>query len=194
MATMVPVAIPDASEADQVVFNLLRDDPVTDGWVILHGVNQRPSDRRQGAIDFLALIPDAAILCVEVKGGGFEVKSGQWYALNTRQPVDPPGKRAEKAMYALDGQLRARISHWNGDFALPMDSVVLFTDTTWPPHLRPLAYPTVGLPDLEVGANQTLGQRLNQIAAEIRDDLPDSPALDPTTVRAIQDCLTVPAV
>ena len=189
MATMVPAAIPEASEAEQVVFNLLQDDPATDGWVIIHGVKPPFSDRGQQEIDFLALVPDAAILCVEVKRGGFEVKQGQWYALKTHEPVDRPGRQTEKAMFGLDEQLRERFSNWSAGAELPMDCVILFTDTTWPPHLRPLAYPTVGLPDLELRFHQSLGERLDAIAKDTREYFPDGVRLDYQTIKDIQDYL-----
>ena len=189
MATMIPAAIPGASAAEQTVFNLLRDDPATEGWVVMHRVKTLASDQRERTIDFLSMVPDAAILCLEVRGGGFEVKSGQWYALSTREPVTPPGRQVEKAMYELDSQLRAHFPGWNGDAELPIDSVVLFTDTTWPPHLRPLSYSTISLPDLAGYAHQTLGERLSEIAGEIRAELPDSPPPHPATLRAGQDYL-----
>ena len=189
MATMIPAAIPEAPEADRLVFNLLRDDPATAGWVIMHGVKVTSDDRRERGIDFLALVPGAAILCLDVRGGGYEVKSGQWYALNTKELVDPPGRQAERAMYELDNRLRAHFPGWCGDADLPIDSVVLFTDTTWPPHLRPLDYPTIGLPDLASCAHQTLGQRLGEIAAAIHADLPDSLPPDSETIRTVQDYL-----
>lgn len=189
MATMVPAAIPEAPEADQMVFNLLRDDPATDGWVVIHGVKPSCSDRRQREIDFLALVPDAAILFVEVKRGGFEVKQGQWYALRTSEPIDQPGRQTEKAMFDLDDQLRDWFSAWSADAELPMDCVILFTDTTWPPHLRPLDHPTVGLADLELRFQQSLGERLADIAQETRAYFPDGVRLDPQTINDIQDYL-----
>ena len=189
MATMIPAAIPGASEPEQTVFNLLRDDPATEGWVVMHRVKTQASDQRERTIDFLAMVPDAAILCLEVRGGGFEVKSGQWYALSTRELVEPPGRQVEKAMYELEDQLRIRFPDWNGDYDLRMDSVVLFTDTTWPSHLRPLDYPTIGLPDLAGYTHQTLGVCLNEIAGAISSDLPDSPRPDPETIRAVQEYL-----
>ena len=189
MATMVPAAIPEAPEADQAVFDMLRDDPATDGWVIIHGVKPPYSDREQQEIDFLALVPDAAILCVEVKRGGFEVKQGKWYALKTSEPVDQPGRQTEKAMFGLDDQLRDRFSDWSTGAELPMDCVVLFTDTTWPTHLRPLDHPTVGLPDLDLRFQQSLGERLAEIAQETRAYFPDGVRLDSQTIKDIQDYL-----
>ena len=190
MATMIPAEIPGAPQAEQTVFNLLRDDPATADWVVMHRVKTLAADQRERTIDFVAMVPDSAILCIEVRGGGFEVKSGQWYALSTRELVEPPGRQVEKAMYALEDQLRLRFPDWNGDYDLRMDSVVLFTDTTWPSHLRPLAYPAVGLPDLATYACKTLGERLSEIAAGIRDDLPDSPRLDQSSIKTIQGRLT----
>ena len=186
MATMIPAEIPGAPQAEQTVFNLLRDDPATADWVVMHRVKTLAADQRERTIDFVAMVPDSAILCIEVRGGGFEVKSGQWYALSTRELVEPPGRQVEKAMYALEDQLRLRFPDWNGDYDLRMDSVVLFTDTTWPAHLRPLDYPTVGLPDLGFKTPQTLGERLQDIANSVRYDLPDSPQLCSAAVQDIQ--------
>ena len=190
MATMIPATIPEAPEADRVVFNLLRDDPATEGWVIVYGVRVTSDDQREREIDFLAMVPGTAILCLDVQGGGFEVKQGQWYALDSREPVDPPGRQAKKAMYDLDDHLRDRFRDWSSDAELPIDCVVLFTDTSWPSDLRPLAYPTVGLPDLERRLHKSLGKRLAEIAKEIHDDLPDSIHLDSPTIKDIQDYLT----
>ncbi len=189
MATMVPAAIPEAPAADREVFDMLRDDPATDGWVIIHGVKPPGADQRQQEIDFLALVPDAAILFVEVKRGGFEVKQGQWYALRTSEPIDRPGRQTEKAMFDLDDRLRNRFSDWSADAELAMDCVILFTDTTWPPHLRPLDHPTVGLPDLELRFQQSLGERLAEIAQETRAYFPDGVRLDSQTIKDIQDYL-----
>lgn len=189
MAMMVPPSIPEAPAADQELFDMLRDDPATDGWVIIHGVKPPGADRHQREIDFIALVPDAAILCVEVKRGGFEVKQGQWYALSTREPIAPPGRLTAEAMLGLDDQLRARFSNWSAGAELPMDCVILFTDTTWPPHLRPLAYPTVGLPDLELRFHQSLGERLDAIAQDTREYFPDGVRLDSQTIKDIQDYL-----
>ena len=189
MATMVPAAIPEAPEADQSVFNLLRDDPATHGWVIFHGVKVTTDDRRERQIDFLALVPDSAILCMDVRGGGYEVKQGQWYALGSREMVDRPGRQVAKAMYGLDDQLRDHFERRGADAELPMDCVILFTDTTWPPHLRPLAHPTVGLPDLELRFQQSLGERLSDIAKETREEFPDSIGLDARVIEDIKDYL-----
>lgn len=189
MATMIPLAIPDAPKSDQVVFDLLRDDPATRDWVIIHGAKCASSGQQRQGIDFLALVPDGAILLLEVKGGGFEVKRGQWYTQNSQELIPAPGKQAEKAMYRLEDQLRAKFSGWFADAELPMDCVVLFTDTTWPPNLRPLGYPTVGLPDLDTHLDQTLGERLGEIAQETRNDFPNSVPLNANAIKNLQDYL-----
>lgn len=189
MATMIPFAIPDAPKSDQVVFDLLRDDPATRDWVIIHGAKSPSSGQQQQGVDFLALVPDGAILLLEVKGGGFEVKKGQWYTQSSQELIPPPGKQAEKAMYRLENRLRAKFAGWFADSELPMDCVVLFTDTTWPPDLRPLGYPTVGLPDLETQMDQTLGERLGEIAQETRNDFPNGVPLNANAIKNLQDYL-----
>ena len=189
MATMVPPAIPDAPASDQAVFDMLREDPATDGWVIFYSVKVTADDQREREIDFLALVPDSAILCMDVRGGGYEVKQGQWYALGSQEMVDRPGRQVAKAMYGLDDQLRDHFERLGADSELPMDCVILFTDTAWPPHLRPLAYPTVGLPDLEIQFQQSLGERLSDIAKETREEFPYSVHLDSRIMEDIKDYL-----
>lgn len=189
MATMVPPAIPDAPASDQAVFDMLREDPATDGWVIFYSVKVTADDQREREIDFLALVPDSAILCMDVRGGGYEVKQGQWYGLGSREMVDRPGRQVAKAMYGLDDQLRDHFERLGADSELPMDCVILFTDTTWPPHLRPLSHPTVGLPDLELRFQQSLGERLSDIAKEAREEFPNSVHLDSRIIEDIKDYL-----
>ena len=48
MATMILAAIPGASEPEQTVFNLLRDDPATEGWVVMHRVKTLASEAASG--------------------------------------------------------------------------------------------------------------------------------------------------
>ena len=201
MATMIPLAIPDAPGPDRVVFDLLRDDPATDGWIVIHHLKDGghdseetcaetgPPESRRPAIDFLALVPGGAILLLEVNGGGFEVKKGQWYKAGSQELINPPGERAEEALWTLHDQLRRRFTQWAAQDELPMDGVVLFTDANWPPHLRPLMFPTVGLPELESRRQQTLGERLGEIAQEAREELPGGIELNEQTIAAIQQYL-----
>ena len=174
MATMIPRVIPDgAPDSERLVFQLLREDSATDGWVIIHKMRprQRPG-RRPREIDFLVLIPDVALLCIEVKGGGFVIEGGSWYRPGPpRESIEPPVDQAEAAMYLMRNELVGQFRRqWNED-ELPIGCAVVFTDTNWPEDVREPGRPVVGLPDLQQQGARTLAQRLEEIARTIRGEI-----------------------
>ncbi|MDE2785934.1 MAG: NERD domain-containing protein [Chloroflexota bacterium] len=174
MATMMPRIIPDdAPNSERLVFQLLREDSVTDGWIVIHKIRprQRPG-RRPREIDFLVLIPNVALLCIEVKGGGFVIESGSWYRPGPpRESIEPPVDQAETAMFLMRNELVSQFRGQWDDGELPIGCVVVFTDTNWPEGIREPGRPVVGLPDLQQQGARTLAQRLAEIAQTIRGEI-----------------------
>src|SRR5687767_12519916 len=80
MATMVPDRFDEAtSTAERRVFERLRVDPDTRGWTALHSLAlSRRGRRPYGEIDFVVLVPDLGIVCLEVKGGRVSCRGGVW--------------------------------------------------------------------------------------------------------------------
>ena len=180
MATMIPRVIPDdAPNSEKLVFQLLRDDPTTAGWVVFHKIRPRQrTGRRPREIDFLALIPDVALLCLEIKGGGFLIEEGSWYRSGPpHESVEPPVDQAEAAMYLMRDELVSQFRRQWGDAELPIGCAVVFTDINWPDGIREPGRPVVGLPYLLQHGARTLGQRLEEIARTVRLEIHTTVAL-----------------
>ncbi|MCY4417329.1 MAG: NERD domain-containing protein/DEAD/DEAH box helicase [Chloroflexi bacterium] len=167
MATMIPETIPDrAPPSERKVFDLLQDDPDTHGWVVIHSSGHMPATGNPREIDFLAMAPGYGIICIEVKGGGFEVRAEEWRTLATGQAVEPPVRQAENAMYALRHELERRFGAGSPEAKTPTECVVVFTDTNWPDDVRRPTRQVIDHDDLASG--MTLGRRLQAAALRMR--------------------------
>lgn len=167
MATMIPASIPaDAPPSEQQVFELLSDDPATRGWVIIHSSSHAPASGNPREIDFLAMAPGYGIICIEVKGGGFDVQAAEWTSLSTGQPVEPPVRQSERAMYALRNELEQHYGAASPGAGVPLDCAVVFTDTNWPDSVRKPPRQVIDHDDLE--SEMSLGRRLQAMAFRMR--------------------------
>ena len=167
MATMIPETIsPAAPPSEQLVFRLLRDDPAAGGWVVIHSSGHGVDAGRPREIDFLVLIPNYGILCVEVKGGGFRVENGQWHSRASGQPVEYPVRQAENAMYALKSELERQFGASSDVAQLPLDCAIVFSDVDWPDDVRRPPRQVIDYSDLR--SNLSLGGRLQAAALRMR--------------------------
>jgi hypothetical protein len=93
-ATKTPVGEKD-------LFNKLRDDPDTAGWVVLHSLDlKRHQSKIEGELDMVVLVPGQGVLCIEVKGCDVSRQDGKWiYPYETS--FEGPFKQASKAMHSL---------------------------------------------------------------------------------------------
>ena len=85
MATMIPAQYDDstASAAERRIFDLLKHDPGTKGWTVIHSLGLvRRGVKPYGEIDFVVMIPGGGILCLEIKGGRVACKDGIWTTTN----------------------------------------------------------------------------------------------------------------
>lgn len=102
MAKMIP---PDYSSdtpaGEAILFDKLRDDPGTEGWVVLHSLNlSRHRNKSEGEIDIVLLVPGYGVLCLEVKGCTVNRQSGRWvYPYGTS--AEGPFRQASGAMHSL---------------------------------------------------------------------------------------------
>jgi hypothetical protein len=90
-----------AGERD--VFNLLSAGP--DDWVALHSLDLAPwNNSLRTEIDFLVLIPDAALLCIEVKShAAISFENDRWYPPEIKRS---PFKQASDARHTFYRRLR----------------------------------------------------------------------------------------
>ena len=171
MVITIPDSLPnDAPNSERLVFDLLKENTNADGWVILHSIKPISVPlRRRREIDFLVLIPGFGVLCLEVKGGGFEVENGVWKRPSSpEEHIESPIKQAESAMYQMKDELTNKFrNEWQG-YELPIECVVIFTDTNWPQGIRDPERPVIGLPQL---LEEDLAEQLNGIIRRIRGEI-----------------------
>ncbi len=85
MARMYPPELLEGSvksRAEIQVYEALRDD-LPDEWEVFHSASFIVRDHATGAdddeVDFVLVHPDRAIVCLEVKGGAFECRDGEFF-------------------------------------------------------------------------------------------------------------------
>ena len=106
MARMIPPAFAAKTpEGERELFNKLRSDPDTAGWVVLHSLDlKKHQSKIEGELDMVVLVPSLGVLCIEVKGCTVSRQDGNWiYPYGTS--VEGPFKQAAKAMHSLRAYL-----------------------------------------------------------------------------------------
>ena len=149
MARMIPVQIDDSvqSSAERRVFELLKTDPETAGWTVLHslGLARRPTGP-YGEIDFVIVIPHEGILCLEVKGGRLSCEGGSWRTEDRYGRVTElkksPFAQARDSMFALRDLIVGHFRQGALEARCPIGFAVVFTDVVCPRQVRSLSAPT----------------------------------------------------
>ena len=135
MATVIPPSPSHfASQSERAVFSSLMEAP--QGWVVLHSVKvPQPRSERPREIDFVVLIGQV-VICLEIKGGHYEVQGGQWFTRSGNRIGDPV-EQARSAMFALKNHL-GDSSVIEERFAqdIRFEYGVVFADAEWPPSIR----------------------------------------------------------
>jgi hypothetical protein len=108
MAKMIPGDIYEGttSAAERRFFGLLKHDPNTAEWTVLHSLGlARRGKKPFGEIDFVVLMPGSGVFCLEVKGGGVSCQGGVWQTVNRFGSVESlkrsPFAQAREGMFAL---------------------------------------------------------------------------------------------
>lgn len=112
MARMIPQQYDDStvSNAEIRIFNLLQNDPDTESWIVLHSLGlSRRAAKPYGEIDFVVLVPEGGLICLEVKGGRIICLDGIWYTMDRygrrHQMKRSPFMQAREGMFALRAEL-----------------------------------------------------------------------------------------
>jgi hypothetical protein len=109
MARMIPPSCPAKTPVgERDLFNKLRDDPDTTGWVVLHSLDlKKHQSKIEGELDMVLIVPGQGILCIEVKGCDVSRQDGKWiypYEIS----FEGPFKQASRAMHSLRTYLVSR--------------------------------------------------------------------------------------
>lgn len=107
MARMIPSTFPMSSpmyKGEKYIFDRLKDDPGTSGWVVLHSLDISTHVRNlEGEADFVILVPNMGVLCLEVKGTKKVRRNdeGWFYGSSTQPDKRGPFKQASEAMHSI---------------------------------------------------------------------------------------------
>ncbi len=113
MAQMIPPLATQGTKSpgEIEVFERLRDDPATGGWIVLHSLDIAAHPTQQvGEADFVVLVPNCGVLCLEVKGcRSFRLEDGWWYyGKETKPDQRGPFRQAASAMFGIKEYLASR--------------------------------------------------------------------------------------
>ena len=88
---MIPARCPRdrGKKAERKIFTALKNDPNTEGWTVLHSMElaSRGVGKPYGEIDFVIIIPEEGIVCLEVKGGGIQRKNDEWSSVDSNNKI-----------------------------------------------------------------------------------------------------------
>ena len=112
------------SPGEEKLFHLLKEDPLTDKWTILHSLHiARHVSKAKGEADFVVLIPAVGVAVLEVKSHrSISVKEGIWTLGLERTPHESPFVQVEKAMFSIRNRLLEKLSFARG---------IAFLDICW---------------------------------------------------------------
>ena len=91
MAIMIPSELrTDLSAGEHRVFAELKQAPGTRDWIVLHSLAMSSAySGRYGEVDFVVLIPNKGMVCIEVKGGGVACADGVSTTRDRYGSIDP---------------------------------------------------------------------------------------------------------
>lgn len=140
MARMIPSHYDESvtSGAERRIFNLLKSDPDTATWTVLHSLGlARRGSKRYGEIDFVILVPGAGLVCLEVKGGRISCVDGTWYTTTRSGERNAlsrsPFMQAREGMFALRGAVAKEFGSDSILTRCPAVYAVAFPDVSTPP-------------------------------------------------------------
>lgn len=93
----------DAPPGELMVFEELKDAPETSNWIVLHSLDiAEHSQRVSGELDFVVIIPEKGVLCLEVKSHRrIERQDGRWLFGDRKREQKSPFVQVRDAMHDL---------------------------------------------------------------------------------------------
>ena len=145
MAEMLSTKIPSFPSAEHSVYEALNCADHTRNWKVFYSIhvpNSNPKGKPR-EIDFLVIIPEYySVICLEVKGGYFDIRGGKWYKKYDSTPLpESPHDQAKETMFALKNDFEKKgFKHFFGYEAISIGCAVAFRDLNkpasgLPPHL-----------------------------------------------------------
>lgn len=186
---MIPDSLaPEVPGSERYVYNRLRT-LLPESWTVVHGRRfVLPGDGHpiEGELDFLVLDPTRGALCLEVKGGGIQRRSGGWFSVDRNREahsIKDPGLQVSNAMHAILRYLRDSKGFGQAGFRCRMGWGVLFPDADAPTDLGP------DLPRSFVIDRSDLADLRRAVDRMFDSNGLDGPALGPPATKALLDAL-----
>lgn len=136
---MIPTQydVSTVSAAERRIFDLLKNDPDTNGWTVIHSLGLTRRGRKPyGEIDFVVLIPGSGILCLEIKGGRVACKDGVWTTTNregkTFEMNRSPFMQAMEGMQAVRKAVEKKFGGGHAAATAVFGRGVVFPDVQMP--------------------------------------------------------------
>jgi hypothetical protein len=139
MPIMIPDAVdPKAPTSERRVFDRLKCISDADRWIVLHSLGLSNSySGAYGEIDFLVIIPDCGIVCLEVKGGGVSCANGIWSTVDQHgarhEYKRSPFAQVQEGMWKLVRAIRSHFGENSLEAACAIGWTVVFPDISSPP-------------------------------------------------------------
>lgn len=129
MARLIPsVYVDNHSRGEERIFNAFEHDASTKDWVVLHSFDL-PCHQTQGEgeVDFVVLIPDMGVLCLEIKASENISRKGGLWRYGNGGHFDPKGpfKQIKDNTYSL--MRRVKSENRNLKY-VPFFGLVVFTN------------------------------------------------------------------
>ena len=188
---MIPERCPKERGAEYEIFERLKNDQNTEGWIVLHSLElaNRGIGKPYGEIDFVVIIPREGIICIEVKDGRICEQKGEWsrYKNNKKYKVKNPFTQAKDSTFGLKKKIEKEFEN-SGESECPIGHMVVFTDVECPPCTTEFERWQV------IDCNDLLGNRLissfiKKAAKEWRRILNKSAAPTPSEAKNIKNYL-----
>jgi hypothetical protein len=113
MARLIPPQVDPDSDippGEELLFQKFQGDHRTSDWTVLHSLDvARHRTKPYGEIDFVVLIPELGVLCIEVKSHrSIRRKGGKWYFGRGEEPRQSPFRQVREAMHGLMDDFRRK--------------------------------------------------------------------------------------
>jgi UvrD-like helicase C-terminal domain/Nuclease-related domain/AAA domain len=139
----MPIMIPDtvdprAPASERRIFELFKRIPDAERWIVLHSLGLSNSySGEYGEIDFVVIIPDSGIVCLEVKGGGVSCANGIWSTVDQHgarhEYKRSPFAQVQQGMWKLVRAIRTHFGENSAEAACAIGWAVVFPDIASPP-------------------------------------------------------------
>jgi hypothetical protein len=186
---MIPGFIDDSSPLGEVALYRKLESAQCD-WTVIHSLDLAPSNHnRRTELDFVILIPDVGVLCIEVKSHhdiGFD--GDRWYPESiTRSPF----RQAQDARFALRRRLMDRLAAFS---AVPVVNCCIFprADFSVPPNLSVQPYEVMDRGQFEActTGDALCGALKGMTLQIIKSDPALNPLSSPMSERQISDFIS----